>query len=359
MRKKSKSIALLLEKFKKGACSPEELAIIQAWLARPENEQDAAEIIRKDFQHFNLSDYSGKGELLKGRMWQSIEQQINELQASTTNDRKQKTVHFPTNPWKRFLRIAAVVVFPLLALSGGILYYIYFNGKLNRREQSIAGPVYESRTEAGQKKNIKLADGSLIRLNANSKVSFNEDFLSLPNREVFLEGEAYFDVVKNGKPFIVKTSRSEVRVLGTTFNVNDFDAKSKLKVAVSSGKVSVHFPNQDLILVQPGKMATYNREENQAMVEEIEDMETEFGWKDDILLFKNASFSEIIDRLSDWYGVEFTIEEAFHPLRKNFSARFENESLKTVMEGISHAGGFYYEIDQKRVLISNRRKSMK
>ena len=355
MTKKSRYIALLLDKFKKGTCSPEELVIIQTWLARPENEKEAAEIIGKDFQEFSLTDDVEGGEVIKGRIWESIKQQIGFFQSLNSKE-KQKTSHFRRNSPKRFLRVAAIIVFPLLAFAGAITYFMHARGMLGFEEANVASHFYESRTEAGQKKNIKLADGSTVRLNAKSAIRFNEDFMSQPSRELYLEGEAYFDVVPNGKPFIIKTLRSEVRVLGTSFNVNDFDANDKLKVAVNSGEVSVHFPNQDLLLVRPGKMAIYNQEENQAIVEKIEDMETEFGWKDDILLFKNASFGEIIDRLSDWYGVQFQIEDGFQPSRRNFSARFENESLKTVLEGISHAGGFSYEIDQNKVLIGNRGK---
>ena len=354
MRKKPRDIAKLLEKFKKGACIPEELVFIQAWLASPENEKEAAEIIGEDFQQFSSSAHIKEGDAIKSRIWQSVEREVSRQHPLSTPREVSKSVPFRKTPSKRLLRIAAVIVFPLLAFAGVIGYYMHVEGIFAVDDPAIAAKMYESRTTAGQKKNIRLADGSTVRINSGSLIRFNEDFLSHPIRELYLEGEAFFDVVPNGKPFVIKTSRSEVRVLGTSFNVKDFNTNHQLKVAVSSGEVSVNIPGQEQLLVKPGKIAIYSQPENQAMVKKIEDMEAEFGWKDNILLFKNASFEEILERLANWYGVTFRVDPDFHPSRRNFSARYQNESLKTVMEGISHAGGFSYRIDQNQVWIGNR-----
>ena len=145
---------------------------------------------------------------------------------------------------------------------------------------------------------IVLADGSQVWINSQSVLEFPACFVG-KERRVRLQGEAYFEVSKNvEKPFIVDMGNKEIRVLGTSFNVNDYDGK--FVTTLVSGKVQVFVNDKDYVLTSSMQVRV---EGDDVFVEEV-DVREFTAWKDGLFVFKKQKLREVMDILSRWYDVD-------------------------------------------------------
>ena len=209
----------------------------------------------------------------------------------------------------------------------------------------------------GQQLTIKLMDGSVIKLNAGSTLSYPEKFPA-DRREVHLKGEAYFEVAPNPKaPFIIHTDEVHIRVLGTKFAVEAYPEKQDVRVAVVEGKVEVGVSNtadkdgKEEVYLTRDEMATFEKHKREMTISGFDKNEL-LGWKDGILLFEKADFSEIVRRLERWYGVKIRIEgELKMSADWRFSGKFENRPLEYILEVCRYPNRFSYEVTDKEVII--------
>lgn len=207
----------------------------------------------------------------------------------------------------------------------------------------------EKTNQLGQKATITLGDGTVIKLNSGSSLKYPKVFSS-DKREVFLEGEAFFEVAPNpDKPFIVVSGDLQTKVLGTAFNVKAYSNDNKVQVAVLHGKVGVKVPAKEDLILLPNESAIYSKSDSDVKKAKF-DMEKEFAWKDDVIYFKNSDFDEIKNVLERWYGVKFKFNKIVK-IDKDFTGKFENRSLESVLEGISFSLNFQFDIDNDTVLI--------
>ena len=145
---------------------------------------------------------------------------------------------------------------------------------------------------------IVLADGSQVWINSQSVLEFPACFVG-KERRVRLQGEAYFEVSKNvEKPFIVDMGNKEIRVLGTSFNVNDYDGK--FVTTLVSGKVQVFVNDKDYVLTSSMQVRV---EGDDVFVEEV-DVREFTAWEDGVFVFKKQKLREVMDILSRWYDVD-------------------------------------------------------
>ena len=192
-------------------------------------------------------------------------------------------------------------------------------------------------TTKGQKLNIKLADGSKVILNSESSIQFPEKFTK--SRDIILQGEAFFEVKKNGKPFKVITDEITTKVMGTTFNVKAYP-NSELQVTLSTGKVSINSLTDSLIL-NPGDQANFNVVSKKLTVEKVQ-LDRFTSWKDGILIFDNNTLPEIATILSQWYNVEIFFKDT-QLAKCQLKLKFDNMSLREVLEQIKTVTGIEYQ----------------
>ena len=163
----------------------------------------------------------------------------------------------------------------------------------------------------GQRQKILLSDGTLVLLNAGSKLTFPAAF-SGKTREVYLKGEGFFEVYKNAKiPFIVKTDRIDIKVLGTKFNVSAYEDERVTSAVLVEGKVNVTqknkiFANKQYILA-PGQGCFYSAVEQISIVKDV-DINDFVLWKDGLYNFKNQPLSEIVNRVHKYYNIFIELE---------------------------------------------------
>ena len=248
------------------------------------------------------------------------------------------------NPW--ILRVAAsLLIIVSIAFAAGW----YFN-KLKNQELVSYDPTknfIKKETDKGHKSTITFRDGTRVKLNSESFISYPEEF-SGKVREVTLSGEAYFDVAHYDEwPFIVKSKGVQTRVLGTSFNVSAYPEEYCVKVALVEGSVEVKVGQREPVKLMPQKMAKIGKEEK---IEVLDfDIQKITAWKDNIIIFEKASFDEVQSTLERWYNVKFVYDQ--QPVFEGgYTGEFVDISLELVLKGMS-ANKFNYEITGNKVFI--------
>lgn len=178
----------------------------------------------------------------------------------------------------------------------------------NTAEQAADTVVetHEIITRRGNKYHLLLADGTEVWLNSASSLKFPERFIA-NQRVVELQGEAYFEVAHNAeKPFLVRANGTEVRVLGTHFDVCAYRDEPELKTTLLEGSVQVQAAG-DQVIIKPGEQAVITDGEQHILVAEA-DLNKEMAWKDGFFEFDGVKLPVILRQLSRWYDVDFRLD---------------------------------------------------
>lgn len=155
---------------------------------------------------------------------------------------------------------------------------------------------------------VTLADGTKVWINSESELSFPTRFNG-STREVYLKGEAYFEIAPNKKqPFYVNNNQLQVHATGTAFDVIAYQDEPELKVILTEGKVNIENKQQILSQLTPNQQFAWNKENGQFTVSTI-DPRTATAWKDGNFFFSDEPLESIIRKLARWYNVEIECAE--------------------------------------------------
>ncbi len=245
----------------------------------------------------------------------------------------------------------AAVIMVFLTL-GALIAFLNLN-QVGSLDQVI---MIEKVNPYGQKSTFELSDGTLVKLNAGSKLRYPETF-GEAERKVTLEGEAFFKVSRDeNKPFKVETKELTTVVLGTSFNVKSYQDESKTSVAVRSGKVKVMKSNEveisaSVLILEKDQMVSFDAN-NSVLIRKESVPESEMAWVDNTILFEHTEFEQVKHTLSRWYGVEFDILNTTD-FEGGFNGRYTEETLDNVLRGLKDEGqyNFNYKIEGKKVTI--------
>jgi len=207
----------------------------------------------------------------------------------------------------------------------------------------------------GKMTNLILPDGTKVTLNAGSKLIY-PDVFSNEKREVFLIGEAFFDVVEDSNhPFIVQTTDINLEVLGTKFNVSAYGGDNVYETVLVKGKVRIR---QNLssffdksIVIQPNQKVTFNRTLREMEVKEV-DIENYVSWKEGILKFDSGDLNRVTKKLERFYNIQIRFDDVMLSVRKISGKLDLQEELDVVLQSIATAasvniekkGDKYYEV---------------
>jgi ferric-dicitrate binding protein FerR (iron transport regulator) len=223
----------------------------------------------------------------------------------------------------KFLKVAAIFV-ALVSLSA--VGYFYMFSALNTQQILVENNSLTSI------KQIQLPDGSILHLNSGAKVLYPKKF-EANTREITFEGEAFFEITKqNGKPFVVKTPKAEIKVLGTSFNVNT-KIDNKLEVSVTTGKVQVsQIENRkNAVLLTAGQMASV---EDQKILKLQNTNKNYLSWKTKQFDFENVEMQQVVKDLNKAYNVNIIIQNKEICSRK-LRTHFDNKPLETILKVIA------------------------
>ncbi|MBA4407967.1 MAG: hypothetical protein C0397_00920 [Odoribacter sp.] len=253
--------------------------------------------------------------------WAKVESTIH----SQSSARPTKFRILITNP---VFRIAAALVFAAILLVSGYVVIYSPSAKSNLLEVSATHQVVNTYT---------LPDGTLVSLNTDTKLKYPKKF-SRNTREVTIEGEAFFEVKPNkNKPFIIHAGKAQIKVLGTSFNVNAYPETKLVEVTVETGKVQViikttePLQTNELILT-PGDKGTLVYSSN-SLLKTTNRNPNFLAWKTHNLIFKATSLVEVIEDLEKVYKVNIRLADS----KLNgllLTAQFNNYSLDFILEVI-------------------------
>lgn len=263
----------------------------------------------------------------------------------------------------------------VLQMEDGSVQVISENGKVQVHDKkgNIIGNqngdklVYENQTDSdklayntlkipfGKKFRLQLSDGTMVHLNAGTTLKYPVKFIAGENRQVYLDGEAFFDVAKDKKhPFIVNADALNVRVLGTHFNVSNYPEDAATDVVLVEGSVGMYRSNEEFdasknTVLKPGYKGSFNKENASIFTKPVL-TEIYTSWIDGGLTFRNMTFKNIITKLERRYNVTI-INKNEKLANEKFNASFKEESIENVMSYFNDVHGINYTIKNNQILI--------
>jgi transmembrane sensor len=223
-------------------------------------------------------------------------------------------------------KVAAILFIPLLAF-----LWVIKGSDVSSSAKSSYSEIY---SPLGTRAMFYLPDGSTGWLNGGSKLKFTTEFRG-KSREVFLEGEAYFDVLTDAKkPFIVNGKHSNVIAYGTSFNVHAYPEDPSVQITLVSGNIGVFERKNGKFLnlanLKPGQMYECYPGTHLNRIETV-DVNKVAVWKDGKLAFRDESFADVVSKINRWYNVEIIIMNK--ALRSySYQATFVDETLDEVLK---------------------------
>ena len=202
----------------------------------------------------------------------------------------------------------------------------------------------------GGENTVILADGTTVHLNAGSKLTYPVRFAG-KRRVVALEGEAYFDVVKDEtRPFIVQTHLGEVTVLGTAFNINAYTDASVYTTLVH-GKVQFSSSSFGTIILSPGEQAVVSANGSE---KRMVDLDEYVGWVDGRYVFNNRPLGEIMQTFERWYDIQVYYETP-HLRDITYSGSLKRYgTINSFLDALELTGDLTYKISGRNILIYDK-----
>ncbi len=270
------------------------------------------------------------------------------------------------------------------AIALALIVISIFSLRSFNHSYTVSDKVNEINVNPGAKTKLQLPDGSQVWVNSDSKLSYSENFKDTV-REVFLEGEAYFDVAKDSAhPFIVHTSGIDIKVLGTAFNVKAYRAEPTIEATLIHGTIEVTKPNQSnpsKVILKPHEKLTFDKlaaeqstVNNQSLknntlrrhttirpvititpiAKSITDSAIiETSWIYNRLSFEEEEFENLAVKMQRWFNVKITI---INDKVKSYrlTGSFENETIEEALRELKYLVSFNYQINGREVIINRR-----
>jgi len=311
-----------IKKYLEGKTNESESHQIREWLKNPENDVELRQILGEIWAN---SEIQLKGQAPDfNRMLDQVHHQINNQQIHQL-----KPKALSTSFYQAFSKVAAILIIPLLLLS----VYFYLN-QSNSSNQLASNTFREIYTKPGTRTQIDLPDGTRVWLNDGTTFRYPERFTG-SRREVFVDGEAYFEVKSNPEnPFVVSNPMMNTVVTGTHFNLNAYSADKYFEATLIEGKIHLENTNKNLVM-KPGEQVQFDSK-LEKIVQKTVDPQDAAGWVDGKLIFKDEKLGTAIKKLARWYNVEIILTD---PEINNYlmTATIQDEKLDQSLKLIALA----------------------
>lgn len=375
----------IIIKYLLGETSEEESLLVNQWLNENEKNRKYFNEIAFVWKTSGIAQNIEQNDVEKDRkiFIQKIGELPGEKTMKPTEPVKRNLQLFMSNTGPKYyqwLQIAAIFILAF-CLSWTVFYF------MNRKPDTGSLAYNQIITTKGQKSQIILSDGTTVWLNSETTLRYPSAFNDM-KREVFLEGEAFFEVQKKGNkiPFIVKTSEIDIKVLGTSFNVMAYPDEETIETTVVEGSVyiirkGVKSSSDQNIILKPNQKVTLLKKGSRVILSEIEtakpimikstkaiqpisptkkeqilisrkvDIELHTAWKDDRLIFQSETFENICYKLERWYDVKIHVRN--EELKKyRYTGKFvHNETINQVLEILKLTTPINYTFKQNDLFI--------
>jgi transmembrane sensor len=265
-----------------------------------------------------------------------------------------------------------ILVAGTILVAIGIFLTILVPFKNNSNAATVT--ANEVNIQKGTRTKLTLPDGSLVWLNSDSKLVYSAESFAAGVREVNLTGEGYFDVVKNPqRPFIIHTSKINIKVLGTAFNVKAYPEDKQTETSLIHGKIEVTIndrPGEKIVMSPNQKLVVNNYEvpitksanekvnsttsSNSApkavfvdrlKYNTIDSTLEETQWVNNMLVFSDKPFTEVTAMMERWYNVKIEIEDT-RLNEMNITGKFKNETVTEALNALQFSFMFKYKKDE-------------
>lgn len=324
----------LIIKVLQGEASPEEQRIARAWVDKdPQNKR-----VYESYEALLLLTHSKKVNYDTDKAWEKIQSRIKNTTSRPVPKKsilagKRKTIiRYAAVSGIAALLVLAIAIFPLL--------------KSQPRMLQITSGLSQNDTQL-------LPDGTSVSLNAGSVINYPERFTG-DFREISIFGEAFFEVSRDAeRPFVIHAEGLEIKVIGTSFNIEAYPGSDYVKVTVSTGKVLVYPSGADAetsgCYLTAGEMATFSKE-SAVILKGTNDNLNFLSWKTGILTFREARLADVFKALESKYKTRFTAENQ-EVLNQRLTARFENETIEEVLETLSLIFNVKFEKKENEIIL--------
>lgn len=350
----------IIHRYLTGEADPKEKAWLQHWINKdPVNLRKFEEIKRiwevdpKQEVHTDLK-----------KAWNQLEELIEKRERKECRS-KDRILAFRRRTGRKsgretgsiWLRVAAILVIGVLLSIYATSFITGGEDVVNRTAEHAEMVMQEIKTDRAHQSEVTFTDGTVVRLNAASLIRFPEQFDS-DVREVYLEGEAWFDVHHNPNvEFIVQTRDATVRVLGTEFNVKAHSEDPEVEVVVADGTVSVQGStdvsgnSETEVLLSKGEMSRVQRGEAPSPAQPV-DTGKYLSWLRGDFVFEETPLSRVLNEWERRFDIDFEVEDETL-LSTPFTGEFRNESIDEMLRLTSISLGFTYERENNRITINN------
>ncbi len=325
-----------LEKLRSGKLSEKERKKVLALFHEERLEYDLKQELFHQLEGMPDVDFRNKkgAKDMFGRLWKRIEN-IKERDAG----RNMKINYL--------YRVAAILV--ICIFIGTLIYRNPFS--------SVKTGYYTAIAPKGSISETILPDGTTIFLNAGSKIRYATG-KDLKNREVYMEGEVWFDVQKiKESTFLVHTPCYDIRVTGTKFNVKAYPEEEKIITTLEKGSIEIVSGDKlkltNNIILKPGDQLVFNKNGKSLQVGHQVNVETFSAWKSNKLIFVNMSLGELVKLLERRYGVEITVSDQ-SLLNYHYDGTFKNETIVEVLNILQETLPVKYRIKNQTILIMKK-----
>ena len=355
-----KNIKDLLDRLIRDDVNPEELDFLYQSLNHQLHEEDVKAWLYRNWDEAPLK----TGRIRPEEILENIRKQIDDpvvLPRSRVSVKR-------SDLYMRVARMAAVFIL------GFTIAWFISSGRFQKLVQKDEIAWNELHIPLGSKSKIVLSDGTQIWLNAGSTLKYPGKFRSR-SREIFLEGEAFFDVTHDkDRPFRVSTPELHIKVLGTRFNVKSYPEDNTVETTLISGSIEIEAKQagrnkKNQLRLEPNQKATFIKTTNKLTLDAVSEpakMKTQpvgliniddqvntdivTSWTQNRLVFSRERFEDIAVKLERWYNVQIIIEDE-EVKNYLYTGTFNNETLEQALNALRIASDIHYTIDKDTILI--------
>ena len=323
-----------IKKYLSGKSSHDEQKELLLWI-RTEKNLKEFQLIKEEWKAETKdeavsSEFAPSWKSIQNRMMEQLQQEVG---------RKQRTLNF--------FRYAAV--FLVLIAVPALIYTL----STNKPEAPLTYTTVAA--DYGQISKVVLPDSSVVWINSGSAIKYNNRY-SATNRDIELEGEAFFKVTHNPDvPLIVSNADLRVKVLGTEFSVSAYSEEESIQVVLEKGKVELTSATDARFRqeLKPGEMASFSKEKKELAINSV-NTNLYTSWKDGLINIYNLPLSELVIKLEKRFNQKFEVDEAIKNMPYTFTIKNEDlSSVLSLMEKITPVTA----IQEKNVIKLKHNKS--
>ena len=308
----------------------------EKWLSdNPKNKETALEA-KLLIQHFYFKNKKLSGDFINNE-WLKLKGRLN---ISEIEVPVKETPIYRKKSWQ----LAGVATLVVLFVSA----FFYFNSTPKCKEFV---EFHEIIVPKGEIKKTELPDGSIVFLNADSKLIYDHCY-GVELREVYLDGEASFDVKHiEGKPFIVNTEENTITVLGTAFNVYAHNSENIFRTSLERGAISISHNDEKMVELKVNQTYLLLRNSDEVTIFETADVGSFSSWKKGDVVFSNMRFKDILKKLERSHNVTFNLQNQEVGMSRFTGTFTTDDDIITILEIIKLTTNFEYEIVRNTVII--------